>query len=113
MHHTAFIKSNTKKYNFIKEDKSILHSIKYKTEGKGVWWNIDLKSALYFIITTSQTWATTQTTPEQHRTIFNLHENGGPHCIISKILVNKFHTDKLKTNYLIKIAKQVYNDYTA
>ena len=35
--HVAFIRSSIKKYDFIKEDKHILHFIKYKTKGKGVW----------------------------------------------------------------------------
>ena len=50
--YTAFIRSSTKKYDFMEEDKCILYFIKYRIEGKEVWWNIDLKSALYFIITT-------------------------------------------------------------
>ena len=99
-----------KKNNFIKEDKSILYSIKYKTEGKGVQWNIDLKLALYFIIIALQTWAITWTALEQHKTIFNLYKNSGLYCIISKIFINEFYTDRFKTGYLIKIAKQVYNN---
>ena len=59
---------------------------------------------------TSQIWATTWTALEQHRTIFNFHKNGGFCCIVNKILVNEFYMDRLKINYLMKIAKQMYND---
>ena len=34
------------------KDKDILKPIKYKREGKVVWWKIDLRLALYLIITT-------------------------------------------------------------
>ena len=68
------------------------------------------KLVSYFIIMTSQTWATTWTALKQNKTIFNLHKDSSPHCIINKILVNKFYTDRLETGYLIKIAKQVYNN---
>ena len=55
MRYFAFIRSSIKKYNFIDKDKDILKPIKYKKEGKKVWWKIDLRSALNFIIITSQT----------------------------------------------------------
>jgi hypothetical protein len=35
MHYLAFIKSNIKKYDFIKKDKDILNPIIYGGEGKG------------------------------------------------------------------------------
>ena len=36
MRYVAFIRSSTKKYNFIKEDKCILYPIKYGIEAKEV-----------------------------------------------------------------------------
>ena len=79
--------------------------MKCEGEGKKVQWKMDLRSALYLIITTSQTWATTWTAQEQYKTIFNLHGDGGPRYIISGILVDEFYIDRLEIGYLIKIAK--------
>ena len=52
MRYLAFIRSSIKKYNFINKDKDIFKPIKYKGEDKEVWWKIDLRLALYLIITT-------------------------------------------------------------
>ena len=71
---------------------------------------MDLRLALYLIITTSQTQATTWTAQEQYKTIFNLYKNAGPYCIINRIFADKFYMDRLETDYLIKVAKQVYNN---
>jgi SNF2-related domain len=109
--HTAFIRSSTKKYDFTDEDKDILEPIKCERDGK-VWWKMDPRSASYLIITTSQTWATTWTAQEQHKTIFNIYRDDGPRCIVSGILADEFHTDRLETGYLMKIVKRVYNDQT-
>jgi hypothetical protein len=52
VYHLAFIKSSMKKYDFIEKDKNILNPIVCGREGKGTWWKMDLKLALYLIITT-------------------------------------------------------------
>jgi len=52
MRYLAFIRSSIKKYNFMDKDKDILKPIKYKREGNIVWWKMDLRLALYLIITT-------------------------------------------------------------
>ena len=94
----------------MEKDKDILNPIVYKREGKGTWWKMDLRLALSFIITTLQTQVIIQTTQEQYKTIFNLYKDGGLRCIISRIFVNEFYINRLEIGYLIKVAKQVYNN---
>ena len=105
MRYIAFIRSSIKKYNFIDKNKDILKPIKYKREGKLVWWKIDLRLALYLIIITLQTQVITWTAQKQYKTIFNLYRDDGPYYIISGILISKFYIDRLEIGYLIKIVK--------
>ena len=52
MRYLAFIRFSIKKYNFIDKDKDILKPIKYEEEGKEAQQKMDLRLALYLIITT-------------------------------------------------------------
>ena len=94
----------------MEKDKDIFNPIVCGGEGKGTWWKMDLRLALYLIITTLQTQATTQTAQEQYKTIFNFYKNISPRCIISGIFADEFYINRLEIGYLIKVAKQVYND---